>query len=142
VYALAAAAAVLLAFSLWPWQANTGHVPTPMMPDLAKSPPKIPAEPLRGSVEQAGNAVVSLTSRTATETIQRTSIMLPNVPTSSIEPIRDMSTSIDPSLEPLREATQGVSTGLAPVADSARRAVGLFLRDLPVGKSTSTKKPG
>ncbi|MBY0229183.1 MAG: hypothetical protein K2W96_07900, partial [Gemmataceae bacterium] len=39
-----------------------------------------------------------------------------------------------PSLGPLADAAGDVQAGLAPVADSARRAVNLFFRDLPMGR--------
>jgi hypothetical protein len=91
---------------------------------------------------EAGTAVVSLTSRTASETVDRTSVLFPLIQQTALESLDPMTTPLDPPLEPFREATAGVSAGLAPVADSARRAVGLFLRDLPVGRPATDKKPG
>ena len=43
----------------------------------------------------------------------------------------DLEAPLDPPARSLREAGEGVSVGLEPVADSARRVVGLFLRELP-----------
>jgi hypothetical protein len=49
--------------------------------------------------------------------------------------------SFDASAGPLSEAGKGVSEGLKPVADSARRAWDMFLREVPPietsGKSNS-----
>jgi hypothetical protein len=41
----------------------------------------------------------------------------------------------------MREAADSVSNGLNPVAGSARRAVGLFMRDLPVAKADNRPAP-
>ena len=127
---LAAAASLVLAVGLWAWKPAGGvdSIARNVDPDLVAS---VPAEPLRESMEQAGDAVAALTSRTASETAERTSLILPFV-RQTAEPFADMPEGLEPPLEPFREATQGVSSGLAPVAESARRAVGLFLRDLPM----------
>jgi hypothetical protein len=138
---LAAAAALLLAVGLWVWQSSglpnhPEHAGGPAVrPEPPKEPPALPAEPLGDSLGQARSAVVALTSRTASETVDRTSTLLPLVRQSSLEPLAPMSTPLEPPLEPFREATSGVSAGLAPLADSALRAVGLFLRDLPGGST-------
>ncbi len=140
---LAAAAAVLIAVSIPSWRAERG---TPQDsrtgPEVVKreeplppSPPPRSGEegerPLRDSLAQAGTAVASLTSRAASETMDQTSSLLPLLPAPSLDPIAP-----EPApMGPLREASAEVSAGLAPVADSARRAVGLFLRDLPVGRN-------
>jgi hypothetical protein len=39
----------------------------------------------------------------------------------------------------LRETGRGMTAGLEPVARSARRAVNLFLRDLPTGAGADDK---
>jgi hypothetical protein len=137
---LAAAAGLLVALGVWAWQ------PGPVNPDQpgpvavvpGVRPPDAPDEraaPLRDSVAQAGQAVAALTSRTASDTIDQTASLLPFVGGSGLEPLSNVPAPLEPPLEPLREAADGVGAGLAPVADSARRAVGLFFRDLPMGQA-------
>ncbi len=87
------------------------------------------APTLRESVTQAGEAVASLTSQTADETVGPTRWLVPNVSPPELPKV-DLE-AIEPPTRPLREAGEGVSTGLEPVTSSARRAVGLFLRELP-----------
>jgi hypothetical protein len=86
--------------------------------------PPSPAPSLRASVAEA---VAGLTSRLADETVGPTRGLLedigPPAPPSPQTP--------DPPGSPLREARQGATVCLEPVATSARRAVDLFLRELP-----------
>jgi hypothetical protein len=136
-----AAAALLVAVGMHFWQpATVTQVSVAPDSSVAKTT-EPPAALFRDSVAQASNAVASLTSRTASETMDQTASLLPLLPAPTLEPI-----SAGPApIEPLREASAGVSSGLEPVADSARRAVGLFLRDLPMGRTespTETNKPG
>jgi hypothetical protein len=89
-------------------------------------PPDSAPGGLRESVTEAGEAVFALTGRAADEAVDSTRWLLPRVnPVAPPQP---------PQLPvaPLQEAGVGVRDGLAPVADSARRAVGVFLRELPV----------
>jgi hypothetical protein len=143
---LATAAALLIAVGIYWWRPGAednrkpdaharAHKPDAQARGPFTSPPSRTGEggarPLRDSLAQAGTAVASLTSRAASETVDQTSSLLPLLPAPSLEPIAP-----EPApMEPLREASAEVSAGLAPVADSARRAVGLFLRDLPVGRN-------
>jgi hypothetical protein len=121
---------------------------TPRVTDPAAGPtagaarpqPEEPA-PLRGSVAEAGTAMAALTSRTASETVDQTRSLLPLLPTSTVEVLSAGPAPLEPPLEPLREASAGVSAGLAPVAESARRAVGLFFRDLPMGRTGAPVPP-
>jgi hypothetical protein len=128
---LAAAAALVLAVGIRSWW------PSPVTPDLPVTNPSLvkqaepPAEPFRESLAQASTAVASLTSRAASQTMDQTTSLLPLLPAPRLDPMSAEAASI----EPLREASAEVSAGLAPVADSARRAVGLFLRDLPMGRN-------
>ncbi len=148
---LAAAAAVLVVLGLWSWRPITGK-PLPGQPgpgrEIVQLPPRDePPAPLRDSVSQAGKAVASLGQRTASDTLERTTTLVPLVRDPALDETARGSlaaTPVEPKLEPLREAADGVSTGLAPVADSARRAVNLFFRDLPMsqGKPGTEKKPG
>jgi hypothetical protein len=128
---LVAAAALLLAFGLWwfpgkPPETNQGTTNAAVSPD--------PPAPLRDPMAQASQAVASLTSRTASDTVGRTATLLPLMSTPGIDTLPTAAPDVEPKLEPLREAADGVSAGLAPMADSARRAVNLFFRDLPMGQ--------
>jgi hypothetical protein len=134
---LAVAAAVLVALSLWSWWPIVGQ------PRAQKAPPADPGEkqrrdesppgPPRDPMAEAGQAVASLGQRTASTTLDRTTTLLPLVRDPALDPL-NVPAPAEPKLEPLREAADGVSAGLAPVADSARRAVNLFFRDLPMGR--------
>jgi hypothetical protein len=127
---LAAAAALLLAFGLWWWPADKG-------PSGDHSPHverREPPPPLRDNVARAGDAVASLTNKTAKDTTREPTALFSAVKDSA-EPLTRVPAPVEPKLDrPMREAADGVSNGLSPVTDSARRAVGLFFRDLPVGK--------
>ncbi len=131
---LAAAAAVAITLGVWASRPATDR-PSSLQAGVKPEPAATASiqEPLRESMEQAGSAVAALTSRTASETVDRTTLIVPLV-RQTAPPLADVPAALEPPLEPYREATQGVSAGLAPVADSARRAVGLFLRDLPMGR--------
>jgi len=150
---LAAAAVLLLAVGLWSWWPVSGQPVTPttqpgdsVVNQIGDRPHPNPATPpLRDSVAQAMLAASSLTSRTASDTMDNTSTLLPLVSAPAIDPLTASNSGVEPKLEPLREAADGVSSGLAPVADSARRAVNLFFRDLPMGRgedSGQDNKPG
>jgi hypothetical protein len=132
---LAAAAAVLLALGLrsgWPIAGQPRD-------DVAVRPDPLPAEPPVGNpMAQAGQAVAALTSRTASDTVDRTTTLFPLVGRPSLDPLPVEPVDDEPRLEPLRESAHAVSAGLAPVTDSARRAVNLFFRDLPVGRGSAS----
>jgi hypothetical protein len=111
--------------------------PPPSPPDAVEGP-----DTLRESVENAGEAVASLTSRTAGATVGQTRGLLPEVSSPPLVevPWPPSEAPTEGSIHPLREAGACVSEGLEPVTESARRAVDLFLRDLtPMGPQ---EKPG
>jgi hypothetical protein len=97
---------------------------TPSQEDPAGQPPS-----LREAVTEASAALAALTSHTADETVESTRWLVPKVSAADL-PRVDLET-IEPPTGPLREAGEGVSAGLEPVTNSARRAFGLFLRELP-----------
>jgi predicted anti-sigma-YlaC factor YlaD len=105
-------------------------------------PPLVRAQPpsLQQQVEEAGVAVVALTRRTADETVSQTRWLLPAlVPLPAEGDAPDWpEPPLDLPAQPLREVGQGVSAGLEPVATSARRAVSLFLRELPPMETTNS----
>jgi anti-sigma factor RsiW len=125
--ALATAAAVLVVVGVRFFTASSHHVPG----GIASAPPKVElrAAPLSKTVAEAGEAVASLTSRTADEAVGQTRLLLPSMPRSAFSDL-DLLPSNAPA-KPLREAGENVSAGLDPITTSARRAVDLFLRDIP-----------
>jgi len=142
VLALAASMLIALGVALR-WFMPT---PTPVQPDVAQKQPETPVVPapepvagLQDSVVQAGSALTALTARTAEAAVERTWSLVPRVPVPMVEPMAIQSPVEAPG-RPFVEAGHTLSTGLEPVTSSARRAVGLFLRDLsPVDLS---EKPG
>ena len=130
---LAVAASLLLVLGLritWP----VGNDSAPPIAPITQ------AEPFRDSIGRAGTALATLTTQSAGTTVETTSSVFPLVNPQALQPMPPV-TPIEPASEPFREASTGVSTGLAPVTDSAQRAVRLFMRDLPVVRSTPNK-PG
>jgi hypothetical protein len=130
---LAVAAGLLLALMLrheWAKPRIDGTVVSPVV-HVDQPPAGLSKEPttLRESAVQIGEVFASLTSQTADETMGQTRQLVPDVPSPSL-PAVDL-TAIETPTRPLREAGEGVTEGLEPVTTSARRAVDLFLRDLP-----------
>jgi predicted anti-sigma-YlaC factor YlaD len=132
-FALAACLLVALALRLdWPISReafDTGRTArnvtkVPPIPQKQSSPPT-----LRESVAEASGAVASLTSQTADEAVESTRWLVPRVSASQLPEVK--LSSIKPPTAHLSEASEGVSAGLEPVTSSARRAVDLFLRELP-----------
>jgi hypothetical protein len=126
----AAAVAAALLFAVWQGLGGRAPTPAPVPGPIVQAPEPSPTPTsLRDSMAEASSAVASLTTRTADETVGKTKILLPVVD-SSLSKL-DLPPSLDRSTGSLRQTGEGVSAGLEPVADSARRAVGLFLRELP-----------
>jgi hypothetical protein len=129
---LALAASLLLAalagyYGLWRTEETSPlDQPAPVVRTPEPAPPS-----LRDSMTEAGTAVVSLTRRTTDETVTQTIRLWPGVTPPALDNTEVLTQPLDPPARSLREAGQGVSAGLEPVASSARRAVGMFLRELP-----------
>jgi predicted anti-sigma-YlaC factor YlaD len=121
---LAAAAILLLVFVL-----GRGRPPV-QTPQVAEAP-RGGTESLRDSVSEAGSAVVGLTRRTADETVAQGKLLLPVVVARPNLDEAAASGAMGPPVRSLRAAGQGVSEGLEPVTSSARRAVDLFLSEIP-----------
>lgn len=140
---LALAASLFLVVGLALRRPQTGErveAPPPPPPPAVVTPeaPPTPRPSLGESVAEATSAVASLTRRAADETVEGSRALLPPMPLPSADD--PLTTAFEPPAESLREAGHGVATGLQPVADSARRAVSLFLRDLTFAGSEA--KPG
>jgi hypothetical protein len=135
--------AVFLGYSRWrhPAELKTDrsdttvrdHV-TPRFADSAI--PRVETEPsLNRRMEEAGSALIALMNRTADETVGQGKVLLPaEVPTPLFELANPQAMApipLEPPVESLREAQHNVALGLEPVTNSARRAVNLFLREMP-----------
>ena len=92
----------------------------------------------RATSTSAGEAVASLTTRTADQTVDQTRILFPIVPSTSLADL-DLVPPEAPA-KPLREAGENLTAALSPVAASARRAVDLFLRDVPPVNNPARRK--
>jgi hypothetical protein len=134
---LAVAAGLLLAFGTY----RASYRPPTTA--FAPSPPPLGVQPETPPEEAPGplpvDEVRSLVQDLANETVNETREMLPGVKAPSLDEL-DLGPPLEPPARSFREATETVSTGLEPVTDSARRAVGLFLRDLSPMESPG--KPG
>src|SRR5262249_45064592 len=86
-------------------------------PQIANGPTK----PLGESVSEARDAIVSLASRTATETRDQSTKLMPTAKMPE-PPVGDN------RLEPLAEARTGAARTVEPIRDSARRALSFFAR--------------
>ena len=87
---------------------------------------------LHRSIQEAGLAVVALTRRTADETMDQTKLLFPvSVPQAHVGDAGELWQALKPPADSFRELQEAMATGLEPVATSARRAVGLFLREIP-----------
>jgi len=86
---------------------------------------------LRESVAEASTAVVDLAGRTADQTVGQSRLLLPVVLAPPLETPADPLAPMQTPMRSLREAGQSVSSGFEPVADSARRAFDMVLREIP-----------
>jgi hypothetical protein len=91
-------------------------------PDLVREPSG-PAPNLRQDFAEAGEAVASLTRRTAADAVGAGKQLLPTVP---VPPWPDL----EPAARPFEDAGQALADGFEPVTTSARRAARLFWREL------------
>ena len=76
--------------------------------------------------------MVALVNRTADETVGQSRVLLPQgVSTPALPASETWQPTLEPGADSLREAQEGVALGFEPVTSSARRAVNLFLREIP-----------
>jgi predicted anti-sigma-YlaC factor YlaD len=109
------------------------EVVTPDPEPIEKMPREVPTAPsLRGSVAEAGSAVVSLTRRTADETREQTRLLTEALPMGTPLPgLEAVPPALDPPVQSvLQETSQRVSSGFEPVTSSARRAFSMFAREV------------
>lgn len=127
---LALAASLLVALMLrYQKSPSANDMPNPPVTHNAPERQEKTAPTLRESAAELGELFATLTNQTADETLGQTRNFVANVPSPTLPKVE--LTSLETPTRPLREAGEGVSEGLEPVTTSARRAVGLFLRELP-----------
>ncbi len=130
---LVLAASLLVALGLrldWRGRPNgTEVLPPEQTANNVSTPKEMAAPTLRESAAELGKVFAALSNQTADETVGQTRRWVSNVPSPTL-PNVDL-TAMEPPARPFRDAGEGVSEGLEPVTTSARRAVGLFLRELP-----------
>jgi hypothetical protein len=99
-----------------------------------------PGPSLNDSVRQASSALVSLSQRTARETLgPGRRLLLPEVasPRTGTAP-EVLAQTLQPPVRSLRQAGAGVSAGVEPVTRATGRALQLFFEEIP---SLQTDKP-
>jgi hypothetical protein len=129
VVGLALAAGLLLAVGLF----RRGGGPPVERPEAVAVRREVPPPSLQKELGEAGQAVVALTRRTADETVTRTRMLLPEVPLPAPPPAPTAKVGPGAAEQSLRDVGKSVTSGLEPVTNSARRALSLFLRELPGG---------
>jgi hypothetical protein len=136
VMAVAAVAAGLLlaVFVGYSWWESRQALNDPDSNTLVKKeeqPAPAPAQPTL-DIREAGTTLVALVNRTADETVGPGRMLLPQGVSAPMLPDTDAwQPDLEPGAQTLREAQDGVAVGFEPVTSSARRAVSLFLREIP-----------
>jgi predicted anti-sigma-YlaC factor YlaD len=127
----AAAAIVVMALLSYSRLGAPASKPSPIQTvDLRPAAQPRATVSLQASVREAGTALAALVGRTADEAVEQSRALLPaGLPRQAAFDADSL--ALDPSVRSLREAGQGLSAGLEPVTASARRAVDLFLREMP-----------
>lgn len=90
----------------------------------AAGPQMVQAPLLRDAAGDAGNAVVAIGKRAASETLGESRLLVPKV---DLPPVAV--TALASAAAPINDAGKGLLDGLEPMASSARRAIGMFVRD-------------
>ena len=98
-----------------------------IVPPRVEPPPVVPDKPvpLRDSLQEAGSAVSALTRKA---TIDGFGLKLPKwpMPKTKVDP----PVNVDPGLASLQEVRHNAALCIAPITDSAKRAFGVFWREL------------
>lgn len=118
------------------WFALPYYRPVPEPSNLVEVLPKAATPSLEESLHDATAAVVALTRRTTSETVENSRLLAALVPEVPM-PEAQILVADSASTAPLRELQESVSEGIEPVASSFRRATDLFLRYLPPGMPPS-----
>lgn len=119
---------------------GTGSAPVDPPPIAKSGPVEIVAVPkekparVADKFAEAGEALASLTRRTADETLTPTLGLLPMVePVVAVVPMPELT----PATDDLSGLPSAAKVGLEPVAAPARRAWAVFVRDTGLGKPSS-----
>jgi hypothetical protein len=121
----AVGAAVAAALLLAVWLGLRNAPGRPEENGFVASPTRTPRAPsLRAELADAGEALVSITRRTAEETVGEGRLLLPRV---ELPPAA--ATALSTVAAPIDSTSRGLAQGFEPIATSARRAVNLFLSD-------------
>jgi len=142
-----AAGLLIAAWFAYPRSVHPGRAPsadstaTPRPPAVRPvaglTPPGQPADSIRGQIGEAGSAVAALARKATDETLEPARNLLaarPHPRAPAAKPAADVP-------EALTELPDAAKAGLEPLANTAKRAVNLFLRDIGgaagVGKTRS-----
>jgi hypothetical protein len=132
----AMAAAVLIAVLLGQWMGK--REPDGAVSSISRSAQVVQAtvpqreqERIGPSLRESVTGVAQLTIHTADETVRT---FLPDTRANDPKP-----SPLTASVTSLREAGNSVTTGLEPVADSAKRALNLFLREVPPSRKNDKR---
>jgi hypothetical protein len=125
------AASLLLGVAMWrPWSAS-GVIREGA---LAKAPGGSSPSPVYvdKGLSEARSLVADLTRRTADGAVQPTRNLLPaEAPPSPLAVRESLPHAVEPATESFEEIRQGAALGLEPMANSARRAFAMFLKEVP-----------
>ena len=102
-------------------QPEPGPVAMLPAPKIEPRPPVEPQKPLGKSVNEARDAIVQLTKRTASETRDQSARLMP-------EAKMPNAPNAGEGLEPLADARTGAEKSVEPLRASARRAFNMFIR--------------
>jgi predicted anti-sigma-YlaC factor YlaD len=119
-FALAACLLVAVLLGVW---LNQRTQEVTLTPPIARETPRPEAPAVGPSLRESMTDVAQLTIRRADETVRN---LLPESSPNAAVP-----SPLTASVASLREAGNSVSAGLEPVTDSARRALNLFLGEIP-----------
>jgi hypothetical protein len=127
-----AAAFILAVFLGYSWRSSRQSPNVSGSNSVAKKEEKPPFTQTALNIQEAGTTFVALVNRTADETVGQGRVLLPQgVPAPDLPVSNAWSTDLEPSSQALRDAQDGVAVSFEPVTSSARRAVNLFLREVP-----------
>jgi hypothetical protein len=107
--------------------------PTPIVSIVPPEMPQSePATAFSFDAREVRQAIAALAQRTAGDTIDQTRFLMPSVargPRMDAPGFRLLPS--DPAANSFEAVAFGVGNGLKPITDSARRAVDLFMREVP-----------
>jgi hypothetical protein len=104
-------------------------------PAIVQSQPPAPEAPrVADRVADAGDALAALTRHAADQTVAPARHLVP--PAESVSwPSAELPPVVDPAVESLAEMPDAARSGFEPMANTTRRAVNLFLRDVGFGQA-------